>query len=65
MRGFLGYVILGWVRLRFPAGVSVLVARDSGRKAWLDRISEGWEARLGYGELLGSAALDWMGTAEM
>ena len=42
-----------------------MVARDSGRKAWLDRISEGWEARLGYGGLLESAALDWLGTTEM
>ena len=53
VRGLLGKAILDWVRLRFPAGVSVLVARDSGRKAWLGRVSEGWEARLGYGELLG------------
>ena len=37
----------------------------SGRKAWLGRISEGWEARLGYGELLGSAALNWLGVAKM
>ena len=34
-------------------------------KAWLGRISEGWEARLGYGELLGSAALNWLGAAKM
>ena len=52
MRGLLGKAILDWVRLRFPAGVRVLVAQDNGRKASLGRVSEDWEARLGYGGLL-------------
>jgi len=40
--GLLGFAILDWVRLKFSAGIRVLVAQDCGRKASLKTGQQDW-----------------------